>query len=95
MRRPWRRRGLARALVMRSLAVLRDRGLTSAGLGVDADNANEALRLYTECGFERGDEVDRLPQADGARRMTVELALAPVDSRACASAACSAPPTTR
>jgi ribosomal protein S18 acetylase RimI-like enzyme len=37
---------------MRSLAVLRDRGLTSAGLGVDADNENEALRLYTESGFE-------------------------------------------
>jgi mycothiol synthase len=52
VRRPWRRRGLARALVMRSLAVLRDRGMTSAGLGVDADNANEALRLYTESGFE-------------------------------------------
>lgn len=52
VRRPWRRRGLARALVMRSLALLRDRGLMSAGLGVDADNANEALRLYTECGFE-------------------------------------------
>lgn len=52
VRRPWRRRGLARALVMRSLAVLRDRGLTSAGLGVDADNANAALRLYTESGFE-------------------------------------------
>lgn len=52
VRRPWRRRGLARALVMRSLAVLRERGMTSAGLGVDADNANEALRLYTECGFE-------------------------------------------
>jgi GNAT superfamily N-acetyltransferase len=52
VRRPWRRRGLARALVMRSLEVLRDRGMTSAGLGVDADNANEALRLYTESGFE-------------------------------------------
>jgi mycothiol synthase len=52
VRRPWRRRGLARALVMRSLEVLRDRGLTSAGLGVDADNANAALRLYTECGFQ-------------------------------------------
>jgi len=52
VRRPWRRRGLARALVMHSLAVLRDRGLTSAGLGVDADNANAALRLYVECGFE-------------------------------------------
>ncbi|MEX0710165.1 MAG: GNAT family N-acetyltransferase [Chloroflexota bacterium] len=52
VRRPWRRRGLARALVMRSLAILRERGMTSAGLGVDADNANEALRLYTESGFE-------------------------------------------
>lgn len=52
VRRQWRRRGLARALVLRSLAVLRDRGMTSAGLGVDADNANEALRLYVECGFE-------------------------------------------
>ncbi|MDP9467730.1 MAG: GNAT family N-acetyltransferase, partial [Chloroflexota bacterium] len=52
VRRQWRRRGLARALVMRSLAILRERGMTSAGLGVDADNANEALRLYTECGFE-------------------------------------------
>lgn len=52
VRRPWRRRGLARALVMRSLALLRDGGMTSAVLGVDADNANEALRLYTECGFE-------------------------------------------
>jgi ribosomal protein S18 acetylase RimI-like enzyme len=37
---------------MRALAVLRDRGLTGAGLGVDADNENEALRLYAECGFE-------------------------------------------
>lgn len=52
VRRPWRRRGLARALVMHSLTVLRDRGLTSAGLGVDADNPNAALRLYVECGFE-------------------------------------------
>ena len=52
VRRQWRRRGLARALVMRSLAVLRDRGMTSAGLGVDADNANEAQRLYADCGFE-------------------------------------------
>ncbi|MEO6058811.1 MAG: GNAT family N-acetyltransferase [Candidatus Limnocylindria bacterium] len=52
VRRQWRRRGLARALVMRSLALLRERGMTCAGLGVDADNANEALRLYTERGFE-------------------------------------------
>jgi ribosomal protein S18 acetylase RimI-like enzyme len=50
--RAWRRRGLARALVMRSVALLRERGMICAGLGVDADNANDALHLYTECGFE-------------------------------------------
>jgi GNAT superfamily N-acetyltransferase len=51
VRRPWRRRGLARALIARSLAVHRERGMTSAALGVDADNPNEALRLYEGCGF--------------------------------------------
>ncbi len=52
VRRPWRRRGLARAVVARSLVVLRDRGMTSAGLGVDADNPTGALRLYEDAGFE-------------------------------------------
>jgi mycothiol synthase len=52
VRRPWRRRGLARAVVARSLVVLRDRGMSSAGLGVDADNPTGALRLYEEAGFE-------------------------------------------
>jgi ribosomal protein S18 acetylase RimI-like enzyme len=51
VRRPYRRRGLARALLLRSLEVFRERGMTSAWLGVDADNANEALRLYETCGF--------------------------------------------
>jgi len=50
-RRPWRRRGLARALIVRSLQLLSERGLGSAALGVDAQNANEALGLYESCGF--------------------------------------------
>ena len=50
-RRAWRRRGLATALVARSLARLRDRDMTSAALGVDADNANGALGLYERLGF--------------------------------------------
>jgi ribosomal protein S18 acetylase RimI-like enzyme len=50
-RRPWRRRGLARALIVRSLERLRDRGLTGASLGVDLANANDALGLYESCGF--------------------------------------------
>jgi GNAT superfamily N-acetyltransferase len=50
-RRPWRRRGLARALIARSLRLLRERGVSSAALGVDAANQNQALRLYESCGF--------------------------------------------
>jgi mycothiol synthase len=51
-RRPWRRHGLARALIARSLAVIRERGMTSAVLGVDADNPTGALGLYEGLGFE-------------------------------------------
>lgn len=51
-RRPWRRRGLARAAIARSLAVLRERGMTSAALGVDAENPSGALGLYEALGFQ-------------------------------------------
>ena len=51
-RRAWRRRGVARATIARALALLRDRGMTSAGLGVDADNATGAVGLYEDIGFE-------------------------------------------
>jgi mycothiol synthase len=51
-RRPWRRRGLARALIARSLVVLHERGVDSAALGVDAENPNQAPQLYASSGFE-------------------------------------------
>ena len=51
-RRPWRRRGLARALIGHSLVLLRERGMTSAALGVDGDNPSGALGLYEAAGFE-------------------------------------------
>ena len=50
-RRPWRRRGIATALIARSLTVLKERGQTSAALGVDADNPSGALGLYEGLGF--------------------------------------------
>jgi GNAT superfamily N-acetyltransferase len=50
-RRPWRRRGLATALIARSLELLRERGQTSAALGVDADNPSGAFGLYEGMGF--------------------------------------------
>ena len=51
VRRPWRRRGVARALIVAALEGLRERGMTSANLGVDADNPNGALGLYESLGF--------------------------------------------
>jgi mycothiol synthase len=51
-RRPYRRRGLARALLARVLVLLRDRGMTSAYLGVDGLNPNQAVNLYESLGFE-------------------------------------------
>jgi ribosomal protein S18 acetylase RimI-like enzyme len=52
VRRPWRRRGLASALIGRTLVALRDRGVTAAQLGVDSENPNEALTLYQRHRFE-------------------------------------------
>jgi ribosomal protein S18 acetylase RimI-like enzyme len=52
VRRPWRRRGLAAALVARSLVLLRERGMRSAILGVDAENPTGALGVYERAGFE-------------------------------------------
>jgi mycothiol synthase len=51
VRRPWRRRGLASALIARSLLVLRDRGMAIAALGVDAENPTGALGVYERLGF--------------------------------------------
>jgi mycothiol synthase len=48
----WRRRGLARALVARSLALLAAHGVTSAVLSVDGANPNQAMTLYESLGFE-------------------------------------------
>jgi mycothiol synthase len=52
-RRAWRRRGLASALIAESFRRFRDRGMTSAGLGVDAENESGALGLYERLGFEQ------------------------------------------
>lgn len=51
VRRAWRRRGLATALIIRSLHLLRERGMEVAVLGVDADNPSGALGLYEGVGF--------------------------------------------
>ncbi len=58
VRPPWRRRGLGEALLRRSFADLRERGLRRAGLGVDAQNVTGALRLYERVGMRQVSRSD-------------------------------------
>ena len=51
VRRPWRRRGLALALLQHSFAEFAHRGATHVGLGVDAENTTNAVRLYERAGM--------------------------------------------
>lgn len=51
VRRAWRRRGLARALILESLKELKAKGFNHAALGVDTENPLGALKLYEDSGF--------------------------------------------
>jgi len=51
VRRPYRRKGLASALLAQSFKVLKDFGMTEATLNVDSENLTGALQLYEKMGF--------------------------------------------
>lgn len=51
VRRPWRRRGIALALLQHSFSELYRRGRRQVGLGVDASNLTGAMRLYKKAGM--------------------------------------------
>jgi GNAT superfamily N-acetyltransferase len=51
VRRPYRRRGLARAMIVESLRALKAQGMTESALNVDSDSPTGAMRVYTDCGF--------------------------------------------
>lgn len=51
VRRPWRKRGIAAALINRSLLMFRAMGMAEAALSVDTENTSGALRVYESCGF--------------------------------------------
>jgi ribosomal protein S18 acetylase RimI-like enzyme len=51
VRRPWRRRGLARTLLILSLHILKEHDMLVANLGVDTENVSGALNLYESVGF--------------------------------------------
>jgi mycothiol synthase len=52
VRRPWRGRGLAKALCTDAFRVLREQGMDEAWLGVDGTNPTGALGLYESLGFQ-------------------------------------------
>ncbi len=51
VRKAWRGRGIAKALIVSSLEALRGRGMEFGALGVDAENPTGALVLYEGLGF--------------------------------------------
>ncbi len=51
VRRPWRRKGLGRALLLHAFHVYRRRGFHGVGLGVDAESLTGANRLYENAGM--------------------------------------------
>jgi mycothiol synthase len=51
VRRPWRKRGLGEALLLRSFGEFYRRGTKTIGLGVDAQNPTGATRLYQKVGM--------------------------------------------
>jgi GNAT superfamily N-acetyltransferase len=50
-RRPWRKRGLASALLSASVRAAADTGKVTASLGVDADSPTGAVGVYERLGF--------------------------------------------
>lgn len=51
VRRPWRRKGLARALLSLSMKMHKEQGMTQTALGVDTENPSGALQLYQSMGY--------------------------------------------
>jgi len=51
VRRPYRRRGLARALIVQSLHAVQEQGMIEAALDVLTENLHGAFRLYESAGF--------------------------------------------
>ncbi len=50
--RRWRRRGVAKALIVESIRELASRGVTEVALGVHTENPNGAFDLYAGLGYE-------------------------------------------
>jgi mycothiol synthase len=52
-RRPWRKLGLARSLLVQSMQMFKEMGMTETALSVDSQNISGALRLYEGVGYRK------------------------------------------
>ena len=52
-RRAWRHKGLARSLLVQSMRMFKDMGMTETALSVDAENISGALHLYESVGYRK------------------------------------------
>jgi len=50
--RPWRKRGLAKSLILQSMQMFKEMGFSETALGVDAENTSGALNLYKSLGYQ-------------------------------------------
>jgi ribosomal protein S18 acetylase RimI-like enzyme len=51
VRRPWRKMGLAHSLLVQSMKMFKEMGMTETALGVDTQNLSGALKLYQSVGY--------------------------------------------
>jgi ribosomal protein S18 acetylase RimI-like enzyme len=51
VRRPWRGKGIAKALICRSMKMMKALGMTEVALGVDSQNISGATKLYYGLGY--------------------------------------------
>ncbi len=52
-RRPWRKLGLARTLLVQSMQMFKEMGMTETALSVDSENLSGAFRLYEGVGYRK------------------------------------------
>jgi mycothiol synthase len=52
-RRPWRKRGLARALLVQSMQMFKEMGMTETALSADSQNLTGAVQLYESVGYRK------------------------------------------
>ena len=80
VRRPWRRRGIALALLHHSFDELYQRGARRVGLGVDGMSLTGATRLYEKAGM-HSDPMHRYEMYEKELRPGVELSTTTLDKK--------------